>query len=259
MSAAPKSFVIGELRPAEVYVPSSYQEGQTLPLVLFLHGYANNGFHFSQWLKIPEASEANGFIALVPRGTPDPSGNTFWNALPECCDNFQSGRDDVSYLLDLITKVQDQFPIGETYIFGHSNGGLMAYRLMCEAPSRLTGIVSIAGAFYKDPQLCRNPKAISVLQIHGRLDPVVPYGDNDKFSGAVETVENIAKLLHCSSSELELKSLDLISFDWKKDTDVRRFQGCDAQTKLALWSIQEGLHNPRFRDVITQAWNFIRK
>jgi polyhydroxybutyrate depolymerase len=57
---------------------------------------------------------------------------------------------------------------------GVSNGGGMAARFACEADDRLAGLVSVAGGYSSLPR-CTAQRPISVLEIHGTADAVVPY------------------------------------------------------------------------------------
>jgi polyhydroxybutyrate depolymerase len=57
---------------------------------------------------------------------------------------------------------------------GVSNGGGMAARFACAGDDRLAGLVSVAGGYSTLPA-CRARRPLSVLEIHGTADAVVPY------------------------------------------------------------------------------------
>jgi polyhydroxybutyrate depolymerase len=59
-------------------------------------------------------------------------------------------------------------------LVGVSNGGGMAARFACAGDDRLAGLVSVAGG-YRTLPACRARRALSVLEIHGTADAVVPY------------------------------------------------------------------------------------
>ena len=63
----------------------------------------------------------------------------------------------VAYLRAIIRDVMARYPVDRRRVFvvGHSNGGFMAYRMACEASDLVTGVVSLAGATWKDPARCR--------------------------------------------------------------------------------------------------------
>jgi polyhydroxybutyrate depolymerase len=61
-----------------------------------------------------------------------------------------------------------------------SKGGMMSYRLGCELSSRIAAIAPVAGNMAaKDGSAqdvgCMPARPVSVLAIHGTLDPYAPY------------------------------------------------------------------------------------
>ncbi len=59
------------------------------------------------------------------------------------------------------------------FAVGVSAGGMMAYRLGCELSGRVTGVGAVAGAMILDD--CRPTRPLSVIEIHGTADQLVPY------------------------------------------------------------------------------------
>lgn len=75
-------------------------------------------------------------------------------------------------LKDLKSKIR--FQEDKVFAIGMSNGGMMAYRLACEAPELFKGIASVTGP---DNTINCNPeKAIDVLHIHAKDDPIALIG-----------------------------------------------------------------------------------
>lgn len=56
-----------------------------------------------------------------------------------------SGQDDVQFLRDLVSYISAQYGVSKFYIVGHSNGGMMANRLWCEAPDLFDAYIAVAG------------------------------------------------------------------------------------------------------------------
>ena len=75
---------------------------------------------------------------------------------------------------------------GRVYLLGHSNGGYMSYRLACDASDRITALASLAGATFKSPSKCNATEPVSVLQVHGTQDDLVPYEGYASSLGALE-------------------------------------------------------------------------
>jgi polyhydroxybutyrate depolymerase len=59
---------------------------------------------------------------------------------------------------------------------GLSNGAGMVVRLACEASLQIAGVVPVAG-YYSPPAPCEPGRPVSLLELHGTDDTVVPYND----------------------------------------------------------------------------------
>jgi polyhydroxybutyrate depolymerase len=60
------------------------------------------------------------------------------------------------------------------YAVGVSNGGRFATRLACDRSDKIAAVVSVAGA--DGVPTCDPKHPVSILEIHGTADQVVPYG-----------------------------------------------------------------------------------
>ncbi len=111
-------------------------------------------------------ADREGFVAVYPDA---PGG---WNT-----DDHKAGAaDDVTFISDLLDRVEHDWCIDphRIYAIGVSSGGGMVARLACDLSARLTGIASVAGAYGALPA-CRPGRPVSVLEIHGTADRIVPY------------------------------------------------------------------------------------
>ena len=85
----------------------------------------------------------------------------------------QTGVDDVAYLRALIQEAETIVTIDRVAVVGHSNGGLMAWRLACEGVPKLVAIASltsIAGASAAEPPACEGASPVSALHLHVGAD-----------------------------------------------------------------------------------------
>lgn len=167
----------GSQRSYRVHVPASYRHGVPAALVLSLHGgggnmdYQANDAYYGQISK----SEQAGFIAVFPNGYSKLPGGKLatWNA-GNCCGGARdAGIDDVGFIRALLERLHTQLNIDRKRIFanGMSNGGMMAYRLACEAPDLFRAIASVAGT--DNTSACTPSQPLSVLHIHARDDDMV--------------------------------------------------------------------------------------
>ena len=169
------------------YVPASVADVQAVvPLVVDLHrhgGCATMEQKYSGWLA---KAEEFGFIVAWPQAAVEPlsvgAQNSAWNA-GACCrfavDSAGLGPtndiDDVSFLRDMVGQVAAVHPVDTSRIYfsGHSNGCMMAQRMLAEASDLVAAVACSAG--YLLAELGSGYAPRPVMTIHGTADPVVPY------------------------------------------------------------------------------------
>ena len=235
-----------------VHVPSSYSAAAPAPLIVLLHGYTSSGAGQDTYMQVSALKDAYGFILVAPDGTREDGGNRprFWNASAACCNFAGSTVDDVAYLTGLIDAVKADYAVDDkrVYLFGHSNGGFMAYRMAHEHGDAIAAIASLAGADQSRPRP-EPPEPVHVLQIHGTADTAIPYeggGFRDEpVPGARASVENWAAHNGCAPAGADSGALDLDSGLDGLDTDVSRYtDGCRPGGSAELWTINGGGHVP---------------
>lgn len=109
--------------------------------VIFLHGGGGDKTRFASALGISNSFLTRfGIMAVFPQGQTISGRDTTWNNYV-----MDSGEDDVAFLTELSRWVRDEYGVEEVYVVGHSNGGMMANRLWCEAPEAFDGFGSLSG------------------------------------------------------------------------------------------------------------------
>lgn len=136
-----------------------------LPLLLVLHGRASNP-HGEERRTAFDALAASGDAVVAYPEAVGPS----WNA-GACCDGAQA--DDSGFLVALTQRLVAQGVVdpARVYAVGFSTGGMMAYRLACDAPGLLAGVGSVGGVLLTP---CPAALRVPLVDIHSRLDPLVP-------------------------------------------------------------------------------------
>jgi len=254
--------------PIALYLPDSAIDNTTtpapeMPLVVLLHGRCMDGESTDRILRLKERVDEFGFALAVPEA----SRNRFWSstalrtggilstrfgcrawaATPSCC---AAGRfalrpsepetwepvDDVAHISQTISAVKSAYNIAnnKVYIVGWENGGFMAYRMACEKPDLVAGIVSISGLSFVDaPTNCAafsnaGASPVNVLAIHGEFDNIPV--DGGLFEGK------------------PVPSVETTVFGWADHN------GCEATTKIAtpdaMVSRQKLLANAPDTDVV---------
>ena len=246
-------------RPAEVYVPSSYDGTVAVPLVVLLHGYTASGAIQEGYFRVQPLAEELGFLYVHPDGTVDDRGQQFWNGTDACCNLFGADIDDVTYLSTLIAEVQATYDVDPARIFlvGHSNGGFMSYRMACERSDLVAAIASLAGATFADTASCAPSEPVSVLQIHGTSDGTIAYTGGEilghPFPSAAGTVADWAAYDGCGDEPSPTgATLDLEADLAGDDSSVEAYAGCPDGIDVELWTIDGGSHSPNISPSFTR-------
>ena len=167
------------------YIPESYSETTSTPLVLNLHGYSSNAGQQMIYSDFYAIAENEGFILIHPEGTTDDNDFQFWGS------DVMSNVDDVDFLSALIDTIALEYNINlnRVYSMGMSNGGFMSYRLACELSDKIAAIASVTGSMTTGQIMSCNPdRPIPVMQIHGTADPTVLYNGN---SWGIESIDDV--------------------------------------------------------------------
>ena len=245
---------VGGSRPATVHVPPSYVPSHPVPLVILLHGYGASGAIEEAYMNLTPLSDERGFLYAYPDGTPDLDGNRFWNATDACCNFFDARVDDSVYLTEVILDIEARYSIlpRQVFIIGHSNGAFMAYRMACDHADLVSGIVSLAGAMWEDAASCQPSQPVSILEIHGTDDPLVPFDGGSllgrAFPSTATTVSDWLAFDGCSDGGTSLPNLDLDSKLSGAETTVTRYGECKPRISAELWTIVGGGHIPALSD-----------
>jgi polyhydroxybutyrate depolymerase len=166
--------VDGRERTYRSYVPRSLPDGP-VPLFIGLHGGTGWADQFAGNDHIEGLAESNGFLVVHPDGVKVAGGpGGVWNGGVCCAVAVREGVDDVGFVDALIDELATEHDIdpGRVFAFGHSNGGIMSYRLACDLAGRIVGIGVVAGTLGIDS--CEPARPVSVMHVHGTADENLP-------------------------------------------------------------------------------------
>jgi polyhydroxybutyrate depolymerase len=162
----------GITRSYTLYVPASYTPGVPAPVVLNFHGYTSNAFQQLFYGDFRAIADTAGFILVVPDGTLDATGTTYWNS------GWGGTVDDIGFTSALIDTLAASYSVNldRVYSTGMSNGGFMSYTLACSLSDRIAAIASVTGSMnVGQDQTCNATHPTPVMEIHGTADGTVPY------------------------------------------------------------------------------------
>ena len=211
----------GLVREYFVFLPSSYDGEQELPVAIFMHGYGGTatGTEAEATQGLNQYAEEYGYVMVYPQSTwfmsstdgGEPWEATSWNHIsdgfdkgpagpictedakrspcpPECGNCGQCGwascHDDVGFLKELIDRIVTDFSVskGGLFVSGFSNGAMMANRIGCEASDKIAAVALIGGRVEPGFE-CTPTRPIPLLQVNGGADESVPYDGRVSLSG----------------------------------------------------------------------------
>jgi polyhydroxybutyrate depolymerase len=236
----------GRERTYRTYVPPTLPAGEPVPLVVALHGGLGSGAQFEANSGFDTLADAEGFIVVYPDGVGSvvsPDTARTWNGGYCCGPAVTQGVDDVTFIRLLVAELQQELDIDPDRIFavGHSNGGIMAYRLACEAADVFAAVGVQASSLGVDE--CEPATAVSLIHVHGTGDRNHPIdgGVGEGVSGvafhpAIDGVRAIAAANGCptaSTMTVDPSNADVSTEAW---------QPCAAGTAVVFVRVEGASH-----------------
>ena len=136
-------------REYQVWVPDGYTGSSPRPLVLVLHGCANDPNLMAGASRFNDVADVEGFIVVYPRQNVTSNGARCWNwQLPV---NQARGSGEPSILAGIVNAVKGNYNVDarRVYVMGISAGGAMTSTMLaCYSDVFAAGAVH-AGGMYK--------------------------------------------------------------------------------------------------------------
>ena len=164
------SSIDGSTQPYRLFVPSGFENGKPVALLVVLHGKGVDQDAWFDYTPIKEHAEKHRFVVVAPNGR----GDYFYRG---------PGEQDV---LDAISAVAAELSVApdQVYLMGHSMGGWGAWWVALRNPSLFACTVPMAHFFPEG--LLTNARHLHPLMIHSADDPIVPVGNSRKAAEQLE-------------------------------------------------------------------------
>jgi len=171
-----------------LHVPQGFSNNQSIPLILVFHGWLVDSCENIASCKtgdcdLTEESDQLGFILVRACGY-----RRSWNAGNCCSPANELHLDDNAFALAIISLLSATLCIDTTKIWsaGFSNGAMLSEVFACNqwdtfsAVASVSGVVEISPGGMSGEQKCndtysKGPRSISVLNVHGTADLIVPW------------------------------------------------------------------------------------
>lgn len=162
-----------------VYMPPALPERGKRPVLVVLHGGFGNAAHIQNYIGLDPLADKFGFIVAylngtkVARGLPEKMRG--WNAGGCCGQPEVNNIDDLGFIKSVIKTLADKYGVDQAQVYGtgHSNGGMMTQRILCETNLYKQG-VSISGTLQMDIKTCPAVSGKRITNIHGGQDTNLP-------------------------------------------------------------------------------------
>jgi polyhydroxybutyrate depolymerase len=160
-----------------LHVPPNYDGKKPMPMIVALHGMGGNSADFEHRSNLNATADKEGFIVAYPDST-QWFGQKDWKTWDTDNGIIPPGQhsDDIKFLRAVIDDTQSQANVDDKRIFmaGISNGGMMTFHAAAALSDKIAAIAVVSGAMSGKEQSPTQP--ISVLNIHGTNDTVIPIG-----------------------------------------------------------------------------------
>ncbi|MDP6058174.1 MAG: PHB depolymerase family esterase, partial [Pirellulaceae bacterium] len=163
-----------------LYLPEEYEERESWPLLLFLHGSGERGDDL-------ERVKVHGPPKLIGQGKNFP----FIVVSPQCPKNHRWQAAELTTLLDQIEEDHNVDP-DRVYVTGLSMGGFGTWALASFAPHRFAAIAPVCGG--GETYWVRDLTHLPTWVFHGGKDQSVPVRRSQEMVDALEKRKGNVKL-----------------------------------------------------------------
>lgn len=229
------------------YVPPG--KSRRLPVVIALHGAVMDGRGMQRTFALDEIAEREGFIAVYPDGRA-----RRWNDGRRERWRQAGEPDDVDFLIRLARRLAED-GLADTrrlYLLGVSNGGMMAYRVACEAPGTFAAYAAVVANMPASlTDRCRPKTGVPMMIMNSTNDPLIPWGGGSlgfagRFGRVVSTEQSLDFWRRNNGCDGERQTMPLPDRDRKDGSTVlaQQYNRCKSGAPVVLIAIEGGGHLP---------------
>ena len=171
-----------------LYIPTSYDGTQDVPLLFNFHGGTDSAHRQLAYGDMREVADAENFILIYPQAFLE-GGETNWNTL-KSKEISKLSSDDFGFVEAIIDSMSVAYRVDTLRIYatGYSNGAGMSYALACQSRKKIAAIAPVSGLMPIDgiEYPCDPTHPTSMLIINGTADELRPYSGISGYLMGVE-------------------------------------------------------------------------
>ena len=232
-------------RPVIIQTSANINSDVDYPIVFALHGKGGKNTSWVNQLK--SFTDSGEFVGIYPQGHLDS-----WNLGTE-----PSKADDVAFINSIIKELENynNLNMNKIYAIGTSNGSGMVNKLGIHT-SHFKAIAPVVSQLMESMPILDNTKPVSVFQINGAADTVIPIGGGPKlghvFLDALKSAELWATKFECSlPADVETIGEDTLYI----------FKNCNDNKEIRYLRIENGQHNIHWGNpnLFVDIWEFFKR
>ena len=230
-------------RSVIIQTPNSIDSNRNYPLVFAFHGRGGSN---TNWINSLKSYTSSGqFIGIYPQGFLES-----WNLGKE-----PSKANDVAFV-DMIfeeLKNYDHINFDKAYAIGVSNGSGMVNKLGIET-NHFKAIAPVVSQLIESLPIQPNTRALSVYQINGAADDVIPIDGGPKFGhiflDAGESARLWAEKFNCDlNPDIQQINGDTLTI----------YENCDDDKEIRYLRVENGGHGLLNESIIEDIWTFFQR
>ena len=254
----------GLKRTYDVHVPPSYNGKTSVPLVMVFHGGGGNAKNTCKQSGMNEKADQEGFIVVYPQGTGKERLGKMqgsWNSgAIGGGEAYKKNIDDIGFINQMLDQLEAQYNIDKDRVYstGISMGGMISYRLGCEASERIAAIAPVSTALVTEP--CAPERPVPVLHFQGTDDRMIPYqgGKSDSTLPKKVVVGGVypstREVISFWTQKDRCPATSQVTYK-KGDVTCETYGPCAGNSEVTLCTIQGGGHTwPGTKVEIKKSW-----
>ena len=233
-------------RPVIIQTPDNIDLNKNYPVVFAFHGRGGTN---TNWVnKLKSFTTSGDFIGIYPQGY-----LKSWNLGSE-----PSSADDVEFVNLIVEELKNykNLNFNKLYAIGTSNGSGIVNKLGIYT-SHFKAIAPVVSQLMESMPILENTKAISVFQINGAADSVIPINGGPGpgthiFIDALKSAELWATKFECSLFP-ELRTIG--------NDSLYIFKNCNDGKEIRYIRIENGEHNIQrsYPNLYINIWEFFKR